>query len=248
MNELSLFTGGGVLGTKLLGFNHIGYVEINEYCQQVIRARIEDGIFDEAPIFTDVREFIQSGAARQYRGFVDVVTAGFPCQGHSLSGNRHGENDERNMWPETIEVIRQVKPERVLLENVPGLLSSGCGEMDNETDRSVGYFGTILADLAESGFNVKWCVLSAADVGAEHVRERVWIFAYTNSTQQQGGGVPSRIRKEHEDTCYTRWGKDKPGVDRALNGVANQSQRLEAIGNGQVPLCVATAWRILTDS
>ncbi len=88
MRELSLFTGagGGLLGTKLLGWTHIGYVEVNEYCQQVIRARIEDGFLDRAPIFTDVREFVQSGAARQYRGFADVVSGGFPCQDISVAG------------------------------------------------------------------------------------------------------------------------------------------------------------------
>lgn len=75
MNELSLFTGagGGLLGTHLLGWNPIGYVEWNEYCQRVIAARIADGILPVAPIFTDVREFVQSGAAAEYRGVADVV-------------------------------------------------------------------------------------------------------------------------------------------------------------------------------
>lgn len=77
MRELSLFTGigGGLLGTKLLGWENIGYVEINEYCQRIIRARIDDGILNEAPIFTDVCEFVESGFADQYRGFADVVPA-----------------------------------------------------------------------------------------------------------------------------------------------------------------------------
>lgn len=125
MKELSLFTGagGGLLGTKLLGWTHIGYVEKNEYCQRIIRARIDDGIINKAPIFTDVREFIQSGAARQYRGIADVVTAGFPCQPFSVAGKQAGEEDPRNMWPETIAVIRAVQPKYAFLENVPGLLA-----------------------------------------------------------------------------------------------------------------------------
>ena len=86
MRELSLFSGagGGLLGSKLLGWRTIGYVEWDKYCQQVIAARIADGHLDTAPIFTDIREFIQSGAVDQYRGFVDVVSAGFPCQGFHL--------------------------------------------------------------------------------------------------------------------------------------------------------------------
>jgi len=97
VNELSLFSGagGGLLGTHLLGWKHIGYVEFNDYCQRVIAARIKDGILDNAPIFTDVCQFVQSGAAQQYRGFADVVTAGFPCQPFSVAGKRAGADDER---------------------------------------------------------------------------------------------------------------------------------------------------------
>jgi DNA (cytosine-5)-methyltransferase 1 len=141
MRELSLFSGagGGLLGTKLLGWTHVGYVEWNEYCQRVIAARIADGYLERAPIFTDVREFAQSGAADQYRGIADVVSAGFPCQPFSVAGSQRAANDERNMWPATVEVIRRVQPRSVLLENVPGLVSCG-------------YVGTVLADLAALGY------------------------------------------------------------------------------------------------
>ncbi len=177
MNELSLFSGagGGLLGTKLLGFNHIGYVEWDDYCQQVIAQRIKDGYLDEAPIYTDVREFAQSGAAREYRGFADVVTAGFPCQPFSVAGKREASNDERNMWPATMDVIRAVKPSVCYLENVPGLLSA---TVDDTSGRSIHYFGEILRDLAESGYDARWCVLGASDVGAYHKRERLWIVAH----------------------------------------------------------------------
>jgi DNA (cytosine-5)-methyltransferase 1 len=142
MNELSLFTGagGGVLGTHhLLGWKTCGYVEWNEYCQRVIAARIADGYLTSAPIFTDVREFVQSGAARQYRGVADVVSAGFPCQPFSVAGKQLAADDERNMWPATRDVIRIVQPASVLLENVPGLVSCG-------------YLGTVIADLAALGY------------------------------------------------------------------------------------------------
>ena len=81
MRELSLFTGagGGLLGTKLLGWRPVGYVENSEYCQRVIAARIRDGFLEEAPIFGDIRAFIGEGYAESYQGMVDVLSAGFPC-------------------------------------------------------------------------------------------------------------------------------------------------------------------------
>lgn len=168
MRELSLFSGigGGLLGTHcLLGWETKGYVEINDYCQRVIKQRIEDGILDDAPIFGDIRSFIDQGFAEAYQGMVDVVTAGFPCQPFSCAGKRKGAFDKRNMWPETIECIRTIRPKFAFLENVPGLLTSG-------------YFGTVLGDLAESGYNALWRILSAAEMGAPHKRDRLWMLAY----------------------------------------------------------------------
>ncbi len=234
VNELSLFTGagGGVLASKLLGHRIIGYVEFNEYCQKVLRQRIEDGFIDKAPIFTDVREFAQSGAARAYRGFADVVSAGFPCQPFSVNGKGKAENDEKNMWPATINVIREVRPQRVYLENVPGLFNFK-------------YIQRIFGDLAESGYDSRWCCLSSAEIGAEHVRDRVWILAYSNSAQLEGGCVPFGVFEKHSYISDTRWGKDTPGVDRTSDGMASRVERLKAIGNGQVPGVAATAWIIL---
>lgn len=176
MRELSLFSGagGGLLGTHLLGWRPVGYVEWDDYCQRVLRARIDDGYLPVAPIFTDVREFIQSGAAAEYRGFADVVTGGFPCQPFSTAGKRAGADDPRNMWPATIDIIRVVRPRFAFLENVPGLLSSG-------------YFGTILGDLAASGYDARWRVLSAAELGAPHKRDRLWIVGHAEGTADGDG-------------------------------------------------------------
>ena len=180
MDELSLFSGagGGLLGTQLLGWRPIGYVEIDDYCQRVIAARIQDGFLPEAPIFSDVREFIQSGAAAEYRGFADVVTAGFPCQPFSAAGKQRSDTDGRNLWPETIECLRLVQPPIALLENVPGLLwATGSDERR--------YFGRILGDLAESGYDARWRVLSAAELGAPHRRDRVFILVYTDQGRRK---------------------------------------------------------------
>jgi len=169
MNELSLFSGsgGGVLATThLLNWRTVGYVEFNPYCQQVLAQRIKDELLDFAPIFGDVRAFIDQGYADVYKGMVGVVSAGFPCQPFSVAGRQKAKDDPRNMWPATLDVIRRVRPRYCFLENVPGLLS-----------RKHRYFETILKDLAESGYDAKWKVISAAEVGAPHKRDRLFIVA-----------------------------------------------------------------------
>lgn len=220
MKELSLFSGagGGLLGTKLLGWAHCGYVEYDDYCQRVIRARIDDGILDDAPIFGDIRAFISEGYADAYKGLVDVVTGGFPCQPFSVAGKGAGEDDPRNMWPQTLDVLCRVRPRYALLENVPGLLAHG-------------YARRIFGDLAESGFDARWRVLSAAEVGAPHKRDRLWVCAINRDTNGNNDSAESRISQINTDaggiceaipdTQRTVWrggiggGSDKQGRQRA---------------------------------
>ena len=222
MNELSLFSGagGGLLGSKILGWRSIGYVENNPYCQKILAQRISDGILDAAPIFGDIRKFISEGYATSYKGLVDIITGGFPCQPFSVAGKRKGEADERNMWPATANVIRAIRPPLVFLENVPGLLSSG-------------YFGRILGDLAEIGYDARWAVLGASDVGANHRRKRLWIFCYT----KHNGLDESKIRKSVEagsgnneawqnQACkLTRSGEQYEDVAYANTGFSKQSNQ-----------------------
>ena len=162
MNELALFAGGGggLLGSILLGWKHVCYVEINPYCIEVIKARIKDGCLCDAPIWGDIKTF----DGRTWAGCVDIITAGFPCQPFSVAGKQRGEQDDRNLWPETIRVIREVRPQFAFLENVPNLLVHE-------------YARTIFGDLAESGYDCRWRIVSAADVGAPHLRKRLWILA-----------------------------------------------------------------------
>jgi DNA (cytosine-5)-methyltransferase 1 len=191
VRELSLFTGagGGLLGTHhLLGWETVGYVEIEDYCQRVIKQRIADGLLPEAPIFSDIRAFISEGYAASYTGLVDVITGGFPCQPFSVAGKQAGENDPRNLWPETMECIRIIQPRYALLENVPGLLGSpgdpGEWDLDEAPADNLRYFGTILRDLSEARYGVRYITLGADDVGAPHRRKRLWIMA----TDTNGAG------------------------------------------------------------
>lgn len=186
MRELSLFTGagGGILGTMLLGFRPIGYVEWDDYCQRVIAARIRDGILPDAPIFGDIKTFISDGYAASYTGMVDVITGGFPCQPFSVAGKQKGADDERNQWPATATVIEIVKSRFVLLENVPGIRR---------------YMPVVVRDLRRLGYEVsRPLILGADDVGAPHRRKRVWILAH-DAKQLDGkrysGAVQGQIQQ-----------------------------------------------------
>lgn len=266
MNELSLFSGagGGCLASKLLGHRIVGYVEKEEYCKSVLRARIKDGMLDDAPIFDDVRTF----DGLQYRHRVDLVSAGFPCQPFSVAGKRAGENDERNMWPDTLRIIREVQPKYAFLENVPGLLTSG-------------YFGIVLSGLAKSGFDARWKVLGAADCGAPHIRKRLWILAtnplrdrrhdqqskqigriYEREAITRNNGTPESLAysigmrelqqkgsepKERRRPSNGMWWTVEPSVCRVAHGVASRVDRIKALGNGQVPIVAATAFKELIE-
>lgn len=269
LRELSLYSGvgGGLLASVLLEHQIIGAVEIDSYCCQVLEQRQKDGIFERFPIFNiDIRDFIRQGYADLYQGRVDVLSAGFPCQPFSVAGKRKAGNDSRNMWPETIEVVRRVAPRFCFFENVRGLLSSG-------------YFGKIVEDLAESGYSCRWRILSAAELGADHRRERLWIVAYSDceygigwSQSQQSisqgretrnqfsrstSNVPNspidRLEKGRETArlrseglTKNTWWQTEPELDRLVDGIPNRVDRLKALGNAQVPIVAAKAWQLLT--
>jgi DNA (cytosine-5)-methyltransferase 1 len=108
--------------------------------------------------------------------------------------------------------------------------------------------GTVLGDLASLGFDAKWGVLGAADIGAPHKRERIWIvgkMAYSNGPQCQRGGISSRIQSEDPNTCRRGWWEAEPELGRVADGVAARVDRLKAIGNGQVPEVARRAWELL---
>jgi len=266
LRELSLFSGagGGLLASQWFKqWRTICYVEWDEYCQQVLQARIRDGFLHDAPIWGNVRTF----DGKPWEGRVDVISAGFPCQPFSVAGKRKSSNDLRNGWPDTIRIIRQVQPRFVFLENVKGLLSA----MDKTKTNPIFYFGIILKDLAESGYNARWHVLSASECGAPHKRERIWIMAYANSQRElQSKGIEqnqwgwtsnssqevcntqceklertNRAKLESRNLTRSAWWATEPQLGRLANGMADRVERIKALGNGQVPIVAATAWDLL---
>jgi len=270
MDELALFAGvgGGILGSLLSGHRVVCAVEIEPYCREVLLRRQEDKTLPPFPIWDDIRTF----DGKAWCGKVDIISAGFPCQPFSVAGRQKGKDDERNMWPDTIRIIREVQPKCCLLENVPGLLNFA-------------YIRQVFGDLAESGFNCEWDCISAASQGAPHIRDRLWIvanakidrygnrresknFSETNERQDKqmqsivgspssdvsdtiSGGLQNGIKetmgkpeKNPSSKRQSRWPVE-PDVGRVANGVAFRVDRLKAIGNGQVPAVVRAAWETL---
>lgn len=162
MNELALFAGagGGILGGKLLGWRTVCAVERDAYAAQILAQRQNDGILRPFPVWSDVTTF----DGTRWRGIVDVISGGFPCQDISVAGKGEGIHGARSgMWFEFARIIREVRPRFVYVENSPALTSRG--------------LGTVLGDLAALGFDAKWGVLGACDLGAHHDRLRIWIVA-----------------------------------------------------------------------
>ena len=165
MNELALFAGagGGILGGQILGWRTVCAVEIDPYAASVLLARQSDGLLPPFPVWDDVRTFDGS----PWRGIVDVVSGGFPCQDISAAGKAAGiEGSRSGLWSEFARIIGEVRPRFAFVENSPILTSRG--------------LGIVLGDLAEMGFDARWGVLGAADVGAPHKRERIWIVSHAH--------------------------------------------------------------------
>ena len=182
MNELALFAGagGGILGGKLLGWRTVCAVEWEAYAASVLCARQNDGALPAFPIWDDVRTF----DGRPWCGIVDVVSGGFPCQDISVAGKRTGIVGERSgIWREMARIISEVRPRFVWVENSPMLVGRG--------------LGLVLFDLATLGFDARWGIVGANDIGAPHNRERIWIRG-SNVSNSKHIGFDRNGQDEHQ--------------------------------------------------
>ena len=270
LRELALFAGagGGILGGKLLGWRTVCAVEWDAYAASVLCARQNDGVLAPFPVWDDVQTF----DGTQWRGRIDVVSGGFPCQDISAAGKGAGIDGARSgMWFHMARIIGEVRPQYAFVENSPMLTSRGLGR--------------VLGDLAEMGYDARWGVLGAVHAGAPHKRDRIWIVADSNGMrelQPQGRECDFRGRagngcselayadREHEQgqqsSVFNQEGRTQPGerqigsrddgatwwfaepdVGRVAHGVAARVDRLRCIGNGQVPAVAALAWDMLTN-
>ena len=243
MNELALFAGagGGILGGHLLGWRTVAAVEFNAYCARRLMQRQNEGHLPPFPIWDDVCTF----DGTPWRGAVDVVSGGFPCQDISVAGRGAGIDGERSgLWLEMARIVREVRPAFVYVENSPMLIDRGL-------DR-------VLGDLAAMGFDARWGVLGADDLGAPQHRERIWILADAHNARRERtewARQPDQTREARKASRRELVRPDRgfwpPGprevhrIPLSTDGVANRVDRLRAIGNGQIPCVAASAWRLL---
>lgn len=251
-------TGGGLLADLILGHTPVVAVEWDGYACQVLRERAADGWFPGLRVWEgDVRLFDPS----EYAGIVDCIHAGFPCQDISNAGAKAGVGPETRsgLYREVLRIAGVVRPKQLFLENVSAIVSGG--------------LECVLADLAALGYDSEWLCLRASDCGATHHRDRWWLLGNANNGKQSTNAVndetqrlpePSRSNATNSDSArqkersiseriqpqHTRhsgnpWWDTIPNVPRVANGLAHQSHRLKGIGNGQVPLQAAIAYRLL---
>lgn len=222
MRELHLFAGagGGILGGILLGHTTVCAVEIEPYCRQVLLQRQRDGILPKFPIWDDVRTF----DGTPWRGLVDVVCGGFPCQ--SFSNAASGRNNADDLWPEARRIIADIAPWYVFAENVSKRAIEAAAD-----------------DCALMGYKTRMVAVSAQDMGADHQRKRFWLGAYADHESQ----LHRSINAEMAVLASVRpriW--ETISFDpRMVDGVADRMERYAATGNGQIPSVAALAWRTL---
>lgn len=246
MNELALFAGagGGLLGGHLLGWRTMCAVEWDAYAASILVARQNDGCLPSFPIWDDVQTF----DGRPWRGIVDVISGGFPCQDISSAGRGAGIDGERSgMWRHMARIIREVRPKFVFVENSPLLVSRGLNR--------------VLGDLAKMGFNAKWGVLGAGHIGGPHQRNRIWIVAIHSDCQRLQASKPRfpnmEAQNANKECSWDIAGAiSVDGQGRILNNhfcrnddeLANWMDRIKAAGNGQVPAVARLAWDVLTEN
>ena len=222
MNELALFAGagGGILGGKLLGWRTVCAVEWEPYPASVLVQRQNDGLLPPFPIWDDIRTF----DGQPWQGIVDVVSGGFPCQ--AFSSASRGRIVSEDLWPEMRRVVADVAPLCVFAENVSQIAIEAAAD-----------------DLEAMGYKVRCLVLSAADMGADHIRNRYWLLAYADCNGQFLRTINAEASKLPimENSIWS----SQPECIRVPDGMAARMDRLKAIGNGQVPAVAATAWRLL---
>jgi DNA (cytosine-5)-methyltransferase 1 len=220
VNELALFAGagGGILGGHLLGWRTICAVEWEPYAACILAARQNDGLLPPFPIWDDIQTF----DGNPWRGIVDVVSGGFPCSDISCAGRGAGiEGEKSGMWREMARVIREVRPRFVFVENTPMLTSRGLGR--------------VLGDLAALGFDAQWGVLGAAEVGAPHQRDRIWIVGLDRHADRIDERTEQKIARHKQGTYAIRvyqevahsnhmWQSQPQGSERDQRGwVGNSS-------------------------
>ena len=251
----SLFTGiGGFdLAAEKAGFQNIFQVENDGFCQNLLVKN-----FPDTEKYWDIKLF----NGERYKGTIDVISGGFPCQPFSHAGQRAGTTDDRYLWGEMLRVINEVQPSYIIGENVAGLISMDDGRT----------LETILTDLEAEEYIPEVFVIPACAVQAWHRRDRVWIIAHSNHNRElarlrkiqrkdeevskrnkspelnnssDNGNVANSGTEGLQGNKHTErlpaersWWASEPGMDRVANGIPRRVDRIKALGNAIVPQVV----------
>ena len=235
---LDLFSGigGFSLGLERTGgFETVAFCEIDKYCQKVLRKH-----WASVPIYNDIKE-LTNERLRKDGINPTVICGGFPCQDISVANTKaKGLDGERSgLFFEIIRLVRNIRPEYVILENVSALLGRG--------------LGNILGEFSEVGFDAEWHCISASSVGAPHKRDRIWIMANPSCSQRTRNGKPIGLSSEQPTSNLrghsrkaisimdktrlekTNWWKNEPRLLTLDDGIPDRVARLKAIGNSLIP-------------
>lgn len=259
MTHGSLFSGvGGFdLAAEWMGWENLFHCEINEWCQKVLRFHFPKSIQYDDITRTDFTP---------WRGKVDVLTGGFPCQPFSTAGKRRGAEDDRYLWPEMLRAIREIRPAWVIGENVAGITSmvqpgseitvesqaSLFETSDKETLLEQEYvIETVCRDLEREGYSVQPILIPACGVGAPHRRDRVWFIA--NRTNSRIEGLRQERKNEihgRESTSHSNGTRfQAKGTEQQTTGIAgSRLQGLITNAEGKQLENTLRAWRRITGS
>jgi DNA (cytosine-5)-methyltransferase 1 len=228
MRVLDTFAGigGFSIGLERAGFETVAFSEVDDYASKVLAKK-----WPEIKNYGDIKGLTAGRLAGDGIG-VDLITGGFPCQDISTAGKQAGIEGERSgLWGELARVIDEIQPRYAILENVTALISGDSGR----------WFGRVLGDLAQIGYDAEWHCISASAVGAHHHRDRVWIIAYPNSRPVR---EQSELFGRSKDSSISQFdGKEKSMVDancgiESVGIHASESQGvLPAEAEGQGPSC-----------
>jgi len=215
----SLFSGiGGFdLAAEWVGWETVFQVEIDEFCNKILEKH-----WPNVQRFKDIREF----DGTQFRGAIDVVSGGVPCQPASIAGKRKGKEDDRWLWDETIRVVREIKPAFALFENVIGLLSLENGKT----------FEKILTSLENEGYEVESFIIPACSIGAWHKRDRVWILAYYNNRRIRTIRRTNQTNEKIDQRWYnngSRGKKNDNGITKSRKDASNSHSSQPSTNKGE---------------
>lgn len=216
MNHGSLFSGiGGFdLAAEWMGWDNIFHCEKDKKARAVLKKNF--------PLVESHKDIFKLDA-KKYKGSIDIITGGFPCQPFSLAGKRKGRNDDRYLWPEMLRIISESKPTYVVGENVYGLVNMENGKTLDK----------IYSDLENEGYQVESFIIPACSIGAWHRRDRIWIIAYSNQRNDRRkpraiseAQKEKRLRQQYEMGIITdaskAWLSDAGKLLIDFNGCTNE--------------------------